>query len=173
MSEYILDTDVVLDHLPASSYAKFVRSCEHPEALIALYGLANSFYKKSRSLQRGVPTVHTIPYKSKFNTKIGRYPAMSFIAMRFKERNLQRHFWTCVRPYDGSFLKIGEVETWRISDSKGVNVFQSTPWKGVVVVFKIKQDMWIVNSKLIKSMPVKLKLKKFSSTNSSQLNIQL
>ena len=36
---------------------------------------------------------------------------MSFIAMRFKERNLQRRFWTCVRPYDGSFLKIGEVET--------------------------------------------------------------
>ena len=53
MSEYILDTDVVLDHLPASSYAKFVRSYEHPEALIALYGLANSFYKKTGFYSEG------------------------------------------------------------------------------------------------------------------------
>ena len=53
LSEYILDTDVVLDHLPTSSYAKFVRSYEHPEALIALYGLTNSFYKKAGLYSEG------------------------------------------------------------------------------------------------------------------------
>ena len=54
--------------------------------------------------------MQTIPYKFKFNTKIGGYPAMLFIVMRFKEGNLQRRFWDCVRPYDGSFSKIGEIE---------------------------------------------------------------
>ena len=38
-------------------------------------------------------------------------------------------------------------------------------------VFKIKQEMWTVNFKLIKSMLLKFLLKKFFSTNSSQLNI--
>ena len=42
-----LNTIAVLDHLPASSYAKFVRSYEHPEALTVLYDLANSFCKKA------------------------------------------------------------------------------------------------------------------------------
>ena len=45
-SDYILKTGVVLDHLPASSYLSFVGSREHPEGVIVLYGLANSFYKK-------------------------------------------------------------------------------------------------------------------------------
>ena len=49
----ILDTDVVLDHLPATSYAKFLRYYEHTEALIALYGLPNSFYKKAGLYSEG------------------------------------------------------------------------------------------------------------------------
>ena len=52
-SEYILKTDAILDHLPASSYAKFLGSHEHPGALIVLYGLANSFYKKQAFTARG------------------------------------------------------------------------------------------------------------------------
>ena len=56
---------------------------------------------------------------------------MPFIVMRFKERNLQRRFWNCVRPYNGSFSKIVEIEIWRNSDSKGVNVFQNTPFKDI------------------------------------------
>ena len=44
-SEYILKTAAVLDHLLASSYAKFVRCHEHPKAVIAVYGLENPFYK--------------------------------------------------------------------------------------------------------------------------------
>ena len=47
----------------------------------------------------------------------------------FKERNLQRLIWNCVKPYDGSFSKIGEIEIWRISVSKGANVFQNTRLK--------------------------------------------
>ena len=54
---------------------------------------------------------------------------MPFIVMHFKEGNLQRRSWNCVRPYEGSFSKIGEIETSQISDSKGVNVFQNTPFK--------------------------------------------
>ena len=34
---------------------------------------------------------------------------MSFMVMQFKEINIQRRFWDCVRPYDGSFSKIGET----------------------------------------------------------------
>ena len=52
-SEYILKTNAVLDYLPASSYAKFVGSHEHPEALILLYGLANSLYKNHAFTGRG------------------------------------------------------------------------------------------------------------------------
>ena len=37
-------------------------------------------------------------------------------------------------PYDGSFSKIGEIEIWRISVSKGVNVFQNTPSKDVRIL---------------------------------------
>ena len=54
---------------------------------------------------------------------------MPFTVIRFKERNLQRRFWNCVRPYDGSFSKIGETVIWQISYSKGVNVFQNTLFK--------------------------------------------
>ena len=54
---------------------------------------------------------------------------MPFIVMSFKERNLQRRIQNCVKPYDGSFSKIGEIEIWRISVSKGVNVFQNTRLK--------------------------------------------
>ena len=52
-SEYNLKTDAGLDYLPAISYAKFVGSHEHPEALIVLYGLAYSFYKKQVFTARG------------------------------------------------------------------------------------------------------------------------
>ena len=46
--------------------------------------------------------MQTIPYKSKSNIKIGRYPAMPFIGMRFKEKTFQRRIWNCV--------KIGAIE---------------------------------------------------------------
>ena len=48
-----------------------------------------------------------IPYKLKLNIKIGRYPTMPFMVMRFKERNLQRRVWNSV--------KIVEIEILRIS----------------------------------------------------------
>ena len=57
------------------------------------YGnLANSFYKKQASTARDSDSVNDT-YELKFNTKIGRYSAMSFIVMRFKERNLQSCIW--------------------------------------------------------------------------------
>ena len=65
--------------------------------------------------------MQTMPYKLKLNTKTGRYPTMSFMVIRFKERNLQRRIWNCV--------KIPKIEIWQISVSKGVNVFQNTPFK--------------------------------------------
>ena len=152
-----------LNYLPGSSHAKFVESHEHPKALIVLYGLAYFFYK-SRSLKRGVRTVQTIPYKLKFDTKIGMYPAMSFVVMCFKEGILQSRFWDCVRPYDRSFSKIGEIEIWQISDPKGVNVFQNKPfkmewrkgakWSGCLYL-KLNRNVRC-NSKLIKSMLPKL-----------------
>ena len=51
--EYILKTDAVLDHLPVSSYTKFVGSHEHPKAVIVMYGLENSFYKNLDFTARG------------------------------------------------------------------------------------------------------------------------
>ena len=33
-----------------------------------------------------------------------------------------------------SFSKIGEIQIWWISDSKGVNVFQNTPFKDVKIL---------------------------------------
>ena len=59
---------------------------------------------------------------------------MSFMVMSFKERNLQRRIWNCVKPYDGSFSKIGEIEIWQISASKRVNVFQNTRLKEIRVL---------------------------------------
>ena len=56
---------------------------------------------------------------------------MSFMVMRFKERNLQR---TVENPCDECFSKIGEIEIWWISVSKGVNVFQDTPFKDVRIL---------------------------------------
>ena len=35
---------------------------------------------------------------------------MPFMLMRFKEKNLQINFWNCVKPYDGSFSKTGEID---------------------------------------------------------------
>ena len=78
--------------------------------------------------------------------------------MRFKGRNLQRRIWNCIKPYDGSFSKIEEIEIWRINISKGVNVFQNTRLKILefsdrmmeggkmewLFVFKIKQEMCVV-----------------------------
>ena len=129
----MLKTDAVVDHLPASSYAKFVGSHEHPKGVIVLYGLANSFYKKQAFTTRGLDSSND-PYKLKFNAKIRRYPAMPFMVMCFKERNLQRTIWNCLKPYDGSFSKIGEIEIWRISDSKGVSVFPKIPFKDVRIL---------------------------------------
>ena len=45
-------------------------------------------FPKSRPLQQGVQTVQMVPYELKFNTKIGRYPGIPFMVMRFKERHL-------------------------------------------------------------------------------------
>ena len=59
------------------------------KAVIVVYGLPNSFYKK-KAFTVKVWTVQTIPYKLKLNRKIRRYPAMLFVVMRFKERNFQR-----------------------------------------------------------------------------------
>ena len=74
-----------------------------------LYGLANSFHKKQAFTARGLGSANDT-YKLKFNTKIRRYPAIPFMLMHFKERNLQRGIWNCLKPYDGSFSKIGEIE---------------------------------------------------------------
>ena len=77
---------------------------------------------------------------------------MSFMVIRFKERNLQRRIWNCV--------KIAKIEIWQISVFKGVNVFQNTPfkdrrilrWKKKVskvewlFLFKIKQEMCVPTS---------------------------
>ena len=55
-SEYILKTDPVLDHLPASSYAKFAGvswTSKKQKAVIVVYDLANSFYKKKAFTTRG------------------------------------------------------------------------------------------------------------------------
>ena len=43
---------------PTSSYAKFVESHEHPEALIVLYVLAYYFYKKQVFTARGKGSVN-------------------------------------------------------------------------------------------------------------------
>ena len=40
-TEYILKTQTVLDHLPASNYAKFVESHEHLKADLVVYDVAN------------------------------------------------------------------------------------------------------------------------------------
>ena len=39
--------------LPASSYAKFVGSHEHPKAIIVVHGLENFFYKNQVFTARG------------------------------------------------------------------------------------------------------------------------
>ena len=59
---------------------------------------------------------------------------MSFKVMSFKERNLQRRIWNCVKPCDGSFSKIGEIEVSQISASKRVNVFQNTRLKDIRIL---------------------------------------
>ena len=89
-SKYMLKTDAVVDHLPASSYAKFVGSHEHPKGVIVLCGLANSFYKKQAFTTRGLDSSND-PYKLKFNAKIRRYPAMPFMVMRFKEKSSETY----------------------------------------------------------------------------------
>ena len=53
LNTFILKTEAVLDHLLASSYAKFVRCHEHPKAVIAVYGLENPFYKNQAFTARG------------------------------------------------------------------------------------------------------------------------
>ena len=52
-SEYILKTDAVLDHLPASSYAKFVGSHEDPKPVVVVSGLENIFYRTQAFTTRG------------------------------------------------------------------------------------------------------------------------
>ena len=80
-------------------------SHEHSRAVIVVHDLANSFYKKQAFKARGSDSANDT-IRIKFNTKIGRYPVMSFMVMGFKERNLG----TMENPYDGSFSKIGEIE---------------------------------------------------------------
>ena len=77
---------------------------------------------------------------------------MSFMVMRFKERNLQRRIWNCV--------KIAEIEISRISVSKRGDVFQNMLFKDIRIlrwnregsrvewlfVFKIKQEMCVATS---------------------------
>ena len=43
-------------------------------------------------------------------------------------------FGTVGIPYDDSFSKIEEIEIWRISASKGVKVFENTPFKDVRIL---------------------------------------
>ena len=73
--------------------------------------------------------MQTIPCKLKFNTKIWKYPEMPSMVMSFKERNLQRRIWNCVKPYDRSFPKIEDIEISWISVSKGVNIFPNARLK--------------------------------------------
>ena len=67
-----LKTDAVLDHLPESIKVKFVVS-QIPSPKVRVWTMRTTLYK--------------------FNTEIGRHPAMPFIEMHFKERNLQWCFW--------------------------------------------------------------------------------
>ena len=122
-SEYISKTDAVLDYLPTSSYAKFVGYHEHPKSKKQLLWcmIWQILFTKRKPLQREDRSVQTMPYKLKLNTKTERYPTMSFMAIRFKERNLQRRIWNCV--------KMAKIAIWQISISKGVNVFENTPFK--------------------------------------------
>ena len=59
---------------------------------------------------------------------------MSFMVMRFKKEVFRGLFGTVENLYNGSFSKIGEIEIWRISVSKGVNAFQNTPFKDVRIL---------------------------------------
>ena len=43
-------------------------------------------------------------------------------------------FETVENPYDGSFSIKEEIEIWRISVSKGIKVFQNTPFKDVRIL---------------------------------------
>ena len=81
-------------------------------------------------------------------------------------------FKVSVRPYDGSFKK-DKLKYDGLVILKELTYFRTHRGREWLFVFTIKQEMSIINSKLIKSMLLKLKLKKFFSTNSGQLNIQL
>ena len=85
-SEYILKADAVLDNLPASSYAKFVGYHEHPKSKKQLLScmIEQIPFTKRRPLQRQDRSVQMMPYKLKLNTKIRRYPTMTFMVIRFK-----------------------------------------------------------------------------------------
>ena len=82
--------------------------------LISLHGrevlFSFCFIKISAENKRGIRTVQTIPYQLKFNTKIGRYPAMSFMVMRLEKEIFRGVFGIWKNIYDGSFSKIGEIE---------------------------------------------------------------
>ena len=85
-----LKTDAVLDHLPESIKVKFVGS--------------HNIKKQIPYPKIQVRPLRTILYK--FNTEIGRHPAMPFIVMHFKGRNLRRPlclFRSLSNPYDKSF----------------------------------------------------------------------
>ena len=43
-------------------------------------------------------------------------------------------FGTVEIPYNEFFSKLGEIEIWWISPSKGVNVFQKTPFEDVRIL---------------------------------------
>ena len=50
---------------------------------------------------------------------------MPFIVVRFKERNLHLRFWNCVRPYDGSFSKIGKLKYDRLAILRKLTYFKT------------------------------------------------
>ena len=73
-----------------------------------VHDLPNSFYKKQVSTARDSDSANDT--LSKFNTKIGRYPAMSFMVIRLKKEIFRGVFGTWENIYDGPFSKIGEIE---------------------------------------------------------------
>ena len=93
-----LKTDAVLDDLTESIKVKFVGSHNFKKQLF--YCLV---YQISSPKIR-FRTLRMMLYK--FNAEIGRHPAILFIVMHLKERNLQRRFWlfrSLPNSYDKSF----------------------------------------------------------------------
>ena len=73
--------------------SQICRVSRHPKTVIALPGLANSFYEKHALYCKGFGHCERFWIKLMFNTVFWRHPAMPFIPMRFEQRTLQRCFW--------------------------------------------------------------------------------